>query len=32
MAMDLQRMIANLAAAGIKTDSSNILLNIGKSF
>jgi len=32
MAMGLQRTIAYLAAAGIKTDSSNVLLNIGKSY
>ena len=32
MTMDLQRTIAYLAAAGIKTDSSNLLLNIGKLY
>ena len=30
--MDLQQMIADLAADGIETDSNNIFLNIGKSY
>ena len=32
MVMDLQQMIADLAADGIETDSNNIFLNIGKSY